>query len=197
MIGKRFSMFALLVIVSLLVASCGAEATPTAAPAPATATTAPVAAPTDTTAPVAAPTDTTAPVAAATNTTAPVAAATATTGGTSGGSATLQTMDWSKVGQEMVDAMAGKYKGTKVTVFGPFVGDDETKFNNSNKDFTTATGITIAYEGSKEFETTINVRVEGGKPPDIADFPQPGLMASVAKTGKIIDASKMVSMDWL
>ena len=193
MIGKRFSMFALLVIVSLLVASCGAEATPTTAPAPATATTAPVAAPTDTTAPVAAPTDTTAPVAAATDTTAPVAAATATTGGgTSTG-----TMDWSKVGPEIVDAMAGKYKGTKVTLYGPFVGADETKFNNSMADFEAKTGIDIQYEGTKTFEASINVRVEGGNPPDIADFPQPGLLASVAKTGKVMDANKMVNPDWL
>ena len=62
----------LCVLLSLLLAACGADATPV----PPTATTAPVAAATDTTAPVAAATDTTAPVAAATNTTAPVAAAT-------------------------------------------------------------------------------------------------------------------------
>jgi hypothetical protein len=85
MIGKRFSIFALLVIVSLLIASCGAEATPTSAPAPPTETTAPVAAPTDTTAPAAAPTDTTAPAAAATDTTAPAAAATNTTAPAAGG----------------------------------------------------------------------------------------------------------------
>jgi alpha-glucoside transport system substrate-binding protein len=93
--------------------------------------------------------------------------------------------------------MAGKYKGTKVTMFGPFGGDDEVKFNNSMKDFEAATGIDIQYTGSKEFETTINVRVEGGSPPDIADFPQPGLLASVAKGGKVLDANKMVNPDWL
>jgi len=85
MIGKRFSLFALLVIVSLLIASCGAEATPTTAPAPPTETTAPVAAPTDTTAPAAAPTDTTAPAAAPTDTTAPAAAATNTSAPAAGG----------------------------------------------------------------------------------------------------------------
>jgi len=106
-------------------------------------------------------------------------------------------MDWSKVGPELADAYNGKYKGTKVTMFGPFGSDDEVKFNNSIKDFEAATGIDIQYEGSKEFETTINVRVQGGNPPDIADFPQPGLMASIAKSGKILDASKIVNMDWL
>jgi alpha-glucoside transport system substrate-binding protein len=71
------------------------------------------------------------------------------------------------------------------------------KFNNSVKDFEAATGIDIQYEGSKEFETTINVRVEGGNPPDIADFPQPGLMASIAKSGKVQDVSKWVKPEWI
>ncbi len=118
----------------------------------------------------------------------------ATMSGTPG--AAMQ-MDPSKVGQELVDAYAGKYKGTKVTMFGPFTSDDEVKFNNSVKDFTAATGIAIQYSGSKEFETTINVRVEGGNPPDIADFPQPGLMSSIAKTGKIQDVSKWIKPEWL
>jgi alpha-glucoside transport system substrate-binding protein len=65
------------------------------------------------------------------------------------------------------------------------------------KSFEDATGIDIQYEGSKEFETTINVRVEGGNPPDIADFPQPGLLASIAKSGKVLDASKYINADWL
>jgi alpha-glucoside transport system substrate-binding protein len=188
MAEKRFSILALLVVLSLLLASCGgATATDTPAPAAPTNTTAPAAAaPTDTTAPAAAaPTDTTAPAAAApTNTTA--AAMTNTT-----------TMDYSKVGQELVDAYAGKLKGTKVSMFGPFGSDDQVKFNNSIKDFQTATGITIQYESSKEFETTINVRVQGNNPPDIADFPQPGLLASIAKTGKILDVNKFIKADWL
>lgn len=125
--------------------------------------------------------------AAATTAAATTAAATAATGPT----------DYSKVGQELVDAFAGKYKGTKVTMFGPFESEDATKFNNSMKSFKDATGIDIQYTGSKEFETTINVRVEGGNPPDIADFPQPGLMASIAKSGKVQDVSKYIKADWL
>jgi len=106
-------------------------------------------------------------------------------------------MDRSKVGAELADAYAGKYKGTKVTMFGPFGAEDEIKFNKSIEGFEAATGIDIAYEGSKEFETTISTRVQGGNPPDIADFPQPGLMGSIAKTGKILDASKIINPEWL
>ncbi|WP_339318423.1 ABC transporter substrate-binding protein [Paenibacillus sp. FSL R10-2734] len=94
-------------------------------------------------------------------------------------------------------AMKGDYKGTKVTMFGPFVDADQVKFENSIKEFEEKTGIDIQYEGSKEFEATINIRVDGGNAPDIADFPQPGLLASIAKTGKVIDLTSILDQDKL
>ncbi|MGN7357987.1 ABC transporter substrate-binding protein [Paenibacillus sp. SAF-054] len=94
-------------------------------------------------------------------------------------------------------AMQGKYKGTKVTMFGPFVDADQKKFEDSIKEFEDKTGIDIQYEGSKEFEATINVRVDGGSAPDIADFPQPGLLASISKTGKVVDLTKVLDQEKL
>jgi alpha-glucoside transport system substrate-binding protein len=206
---ERFSfLLAMGVTASMLLSACGGTATATPPPA-ATNTTAPVAAATNTTAPAAAATDTTAPAAAATDTTAPAAAATDTTAPVAGGATdtpvaalnpvtgTLTGEDFSKAGPEIVDALAGKYSGTTVSMYGPFGSQDEVKFNSSMKPFEDKTGIKIAYESSKDFETGINVKVQGGSPPDIADFPQPGLMASIAKSGKIIDASKMINPDWL
>ena len=90
------------------------------------------------------------------------------------------------------DAYAGKYKGTKVTMSGPFVDNDAVKFNNAIKDFEAKTGIDIQYEGSKEFEATISIRIDGGNPPDIADFPQPGLLETQVKKGKVIDLNKVL-----
>ena len=84
-------------------------------------------------------------------------------------------------------AMAGEFKGTTVSMAGPFTDEDAVKFNNSMADFTEKTGITVAYEGSKEFEASIAIRVDGGDAPDIADFPQPGLLASFVADGKVID----------
>ncbi len=92
-------------------------------------------------------------------------------------------------GTYLEQAYAGKFKGTKVSMFGPFADADEVKFNNSIKEFEEKTGIDIQYQGSKEFEATINIRVEGGNAPDIADFPQPGLLANFVKSGKVIDVS--------
>ena len=100
-------------------------------------------------------------------------------------------------GSPLEKALKGEYKGTKVTMYGPFVDVDQKKFEESIKDFEEKSGIDIQYEGSKEFEATINVRVDGGNAPDIADFPQPGLLASIAKTGKVIDLTNVLDQDKL
>ena len=40
---------------------------------------------------------------------------------------------------------------------------------------------TSQYEGSKEFEAQIGVRVQSGNPPDIGIFPQPGLLSQIVE----------------
>ena len=100
-------------------------------------------------------------------------------------------------GQELTDAFAGKYKGTVVTMTGPFTDADAVKFDNSIKDFEEKTGIDIQYEGSKEFEATIRIRVEGGDAPDVVDFPQPGLLASIVAGGYAVDLTGVINQDWL
>ena len=94
-------------------------------------------------------------------------------------------------------AMAGEFAGTVVTVDGPFVDTDEVKFNESMKAFEEATDIDVQYIGSKEFEASISVRVDGGDAPDIADFPQPGLAASFVQSGDIVDVSTFIDEAWL
>lgn len=98
---------------------------------------------------------------------------------------------------ELTDAMAGKFKGTKVTAFGAFADADEVKFNENVAAFEAQTGIDIQYESSKQFEATISTRVDAGNVPDIVDFPQPGLMGSIAKTGKLVDLTTFMSEDYL
>jgi len=104
---------------------------------------------------------------------------------------------YSKVGAELAEAMAGKYKGTVVTMEGPFTDNDAVKFDESVKEFEAKTGIDIQYTGSKEFEATISIRVDGGNVSDIVDFPQPGLLNTQVKKGKVIDLNKVINPDWL
>ena len=90
-------------------------------------------------------------------------------------------------GSYLERALAGEFKGTHVTATGPAVDADAVKFNATMKDFEDKTGITIDYAGTKQFEAVIAAEVDGNNAPDIADFPQPGLLASFAKGGKVVD----------
>jgi alpha-glucoside transport system substrate-binding protein len=100
-------------------------------------------------------------------------------------------------GSLLEQALAGAFKGTKVTATGPFVDADAEKFDATMKAFEEQTGIDIQYQGSKEFEASIKTAVDAGTAPDIVDFPQPGLLATFAKQGKVIDLSKHLNMDAL
>jgi alpha-glucoside transport system substrate-binding protein len=99
--------------------------------------------------------------------------------------------------KELDDALAGNYTGKVITAYGPFVDEDQAKYETMVKVFEDATGIDVKYEGSKQFEQDISVRVDAGNAPDVADFPQPGLLAPFAKTGKAVDLSTFLSADYL
>ena len=122
------------------------------------------------------------------------AGATATAGGAAAGGATVAP---AQIGQELVNAFAGEYEGTVVTMAGPFTGEDETRWNENIAPFEEQTGIDIQYAGSKEFEASISIQVEGGNPPDIVDFPQPGLMANFARSGRVLDVREFINEEWL
>ena len=77
--------------------------------------------------------------------------------------------------------------GRTVDIFGALVDTDAERFAASVAKFEEATGINIEYEGSGDFEALITVRTEGGDPPDIAAFPQPGLMKDLLRQGFIKD----------
>ena len=87
--------------------------------------------------------------------------------------------------------------GTTVNMFGAFVDEDARRFEESMIPFEEATGIDIVYEGSGDFETLITVRSEGGSPPDIAAFPQPGLVTDLVRGGLVYDIEDWFGMDYL
>lgn len=95
----------------------------------------------------------------------------------------------------MADDAYAEVRGTVVTMAGPFVDNDAIKFEQSVKAFEEMTGIDIQYEGTKEFEASIGIRVEGGNPPDIVDFPQPGLLKTFAAKGYVVDLNDVLDMN--
>lgn len=71
--------------------------------------------------------------------------------------------------------------GTTVTIFGAYTEQAEhDSFVEGLALLEEETGIDIQYEGSSDFEVLIAARVESGDAPDIAGFPQPGLMCRFA-----------------
>ncbi len=70
-----------------------------------------------------------------------------------------------------------------VTVYGTIADTEAQLLEESFAPFTEETGITVQYESSKEFESQIGIRAQGGNPPDVAIFPQPGLLADLASGG--------------
>jgi alpha-glucoside transport system substrate-binding protein len=87
--------------------------------------------------------------------------------------------------------------GTTVNIFGAFVDEDANRFNAAMGPFEEATGIDIVYEGSGDFESLITVRAEGGDPPDVAAFPQPGLMQDLVERGAVEDINPWMADGYL
>ena len=82
----------------------------------------------------------------------------------------------------------GDLKGKTVTVYTTIVAPEDGPHIASYKPFEDCTGAKIKYEGSREMEAQISVRVKGGNAPDIAYLPQPGLLKTLVATGKVIPA---------
>jgi len=99
--------------------------------------------------------------------------------------------------KELESACKGEMAGKKVSVIGTQAGPDADSFQASFKEFEDWTGITVTYTGSKAFEADVTATVKGGNPPDMADFPQPGLVKSLSALGYVVDVSKFMNMDWL
>lgn len=83
------------------------------------------------------------------------------------------------------DTVKGLYPdtdGKTVNLYTVITAPEDTPYIETFKSFTECTGATVNYEGSKEFEAQIGVRVSSGNPPDVAVFPQPGLMQQVQES---------------
>src|SRR5690348_240487 len=80
-----------------------------------------------------------------------------------------------------------------VTVYGTIADTEAELLEQSWADWEKENDIDIKYESSKEFEQQIAVRAQGGNAPDLAIFPQPGLMADMAKRGYLKEAPQAVA----
>ncbi|WP_291379343.1 ABC transporter substrate-binding protein [Demequina sp.] len=118
---------------------------------------------------------------------------------------TTTTSDDSNVAAGCEDyATYGTFDGEAVELYGTISGVEAEQLSESVAKFAECTGIDVTYNGSDEFETEINIRVDGGNPPDLAIIPQPGLLQRVVGTGAVVAAPESVeanvdefwSADW-
>lgn len=87
-------------------------------------------------------------------------------------------------------------KGQTLTIFGPWRGEDETLALSMLAYFEEATGVTVKYSSSENYEQQIVIDTQAGSPPDIAILPQPGLLQDLASKGFLIDLGQKHA-DWM
>jgi alpha-glucoside transport system substrate-binding protein len=76
-------------------------------------------------------------------------------------------------------------EGQSITMFGPWRGEDQVLVESMLAYFTAASGVTVNYSSSENYEQQIVIDTQAGSPPDIAVLPQPGLIGDLAAKGLI------------
>jgi alpha-glucoside transport system substrate-binding protein len=89
----------------------------------------------------------------------------------------------------------GAGSGSTVTMTGPEVEVEGQALVDAFDAFTEQTGIEIQYQGTRDFEAQIGVRVDGGDPPDVAMFPQPGRIREFAEEGAVVPLAPEVTAE--
>ncbi|MGB3703466.1 MAG: ABC transporter substrate-binding protein [Anaerolineales bacterium] len=90
-----------------------------------------------------------------------------------------------------------EFEGETVTIFTAAGEDQAAAFQAEFVDFMAETGIEVVVEGSPDFEVLSVTRAEAGDSPEIYNFPQPGLMADMARDGYLIDLNAALGADYL
>ncbi|MFE3839181.1 ABC transporter substrate-binding protein [Pseudogemmobacter sonorensis] len=93
-------------------------------------------------------------------------------------------------------AAAHDLSGQSLTIFGPWRGEDQVLFEAVYAYFEAATGATIRYSSSENYEQQIVIDTAAGSPPDIAILPQPGLIAELVRKGQVAPLGEDTSA-WL
>lgn len=77
---------------------------------------------------------------------------------------------------------SGGGSGGEVTILGGFTDAQATAFQADLDKWSETSGITVRYDGNTDFQTAVIARATAGNPPDIAIYPQPGVLKSQTQT---------------
>jgi alpha-glucoside transport system substrate-binding protein len=95
-------------------------------------------------------------------------------------------------GDTLDEGEAADLSGTEVSIFGAPTSIEGDAINSVIQEFfNEPTGANAFYEGSDSFESQVQIRIDGGNPPDIAIYPQPGAVVDQAEQGNAISLESM------
>ena len=86
--------------------------------------------------------------------------------------------------------------GQSVSITGPWTGLDAELFESVISYFEEATGASVEYSGSDNFEQDIVISTQAGSAPDMAVIPQPGLAGDLAAAGSLVPLPDGTA-DWI
>jgi alpha-glucoside transport system substrate-binding protein len=84
-----------------------------------------------------------------------------------------------------------------IEVMYAFAGGQEAGFKAEVDAWAEENGYKVNYSQTGNFNQLINTRVQGNDAPDVALFPQPGIMTDMAERGLLADLSDVVEQDEL
>lgn len=99
---------------------------------------------------------------------------------------------------------SGVKQTSVVNIYGPWSGTEAKEIEATYASWASANKITVHYSGDANFSQNIATKIQGNAVPDIAFFPQPGLLDAAIKTGKVVatdsatqaNVNKNWSKDW-
>jgi len=87
-----------------------------------------------------------------------------------------------------------KNTSSTISIMYGFTGNQSDDFQKVVKAWASKNGVTINFQPTANFNSLINTKVQANQLPDIAIFPQPGIMKQIAAKGKMTDLSKALNM---
>lgn len=79
-------------------------------------------------------------------------------------------------------ASGGGSGGGTVTIMGAFTDAQAAAFQADLDKWSETSGVKVKYDGNTDFQTAVVARATAGNPPDIAIYPQPGVLKSQTNT---------------
>ena len=130
-------------------------------------------------------------------TTEPTDGDTTTSGG--GGDGTTVAPGESTGFEHLDQALAGAFDGATVEIWAQWLPEssEAANFDATLQPFRDATGIDVNFQPTPDYETALQVAVDGGNAPDLAQIAQPGKMHQYAGAGQLVALDEFINTDKL